>query len=105
MKVFLFVSSPSPSCPSSLRPTGKHRAVLGQDHRVVATSNHLLGDLAVREGGTAVKVFLFVCIAQAELPVVIVPRRTPCRPLPGSSCGFASPTAWRPCRPGGQAPR
>ena len=33
-------------------------------------------------------------------------RRTPCRPLSGSSCdcGHQSP-AWRPCRPGGQAPR
>ena len=57
--------------PSLVFPTGKHRAVLCQDHRVVAASNHLLGDLAVREGrhrgeGVPVRV-----IAQAELPPVI----------------------------------
>ena len=36
--------------PGAIDPTGEHRAILCQDHRVVAASNHLLGDLAVREG-------------------------------------------------------
>ena len=59
--------------PICIMPTGEHRAVLCQDHRVDASSNHLLGDLAVREGrhrgeGVPVRV-----IAQAELPIVIPP--------------------------------
>ena len=36
--------------PGVILPTAEHRAVLCQDHRAAAASNHLLGDLAVREG-------------------------------------------------------
>ena len=59
--------------PVDIPPTGEHRAVLCQDHRVVAASNHLLGDLAVREGRHRGEDIPVRGIAQAEPPVVIVP--------------------------------
>ena len=59
--------------PFLIVPTGEHRAVLCQDHRVVAASNHLLDDLAVREGRHRGEGVPGCGVAQAELPVGIPP--------------------------------
>ena len=58
-------------------PTGEHRAVICQDHRVAAASNHLLGDLAVREGRHRGEGVPVRGIAQAELPFGIPPTGEP----------------------------
>ena len=59
--------------PVLIVPTGEHRAVLCQDHRVAPATNHLLGDLAVREGRHRGEGVPLRGIAQAELPFLIVP--------------------------------
>ena len=59
--------------PGAIVPTGEHRAVLCQDHRVAAASRNLLGDLAVREGRHRGEGVPVIGIAQAELPAVIAP--------------------------------
>ena len=57
--------------PVAILPTGEHRAVLCKDYHVVAASNHLLGDLAVREGRHRGEGVPPRVIAQAELPFAI----------------------------------
>ena len=58
--------------PQKTPSTGEHRAVLCQDHRVLAARNHLLGDLAIWEGRHRGEGVPVIVIAQAELPINMI---------------------------------
>ena len=64
-----------------IEPAGEHRVVLCQDHCVRPASNHLLGDLAVREGRHRGEGVPFIVIAQTELPITIDPTSIHRNPL------------------------
>ena len=59
--------------PEGIPPTGEHRTVLCDNHRVVFARNHMLDYHALREGRHRGEGVLVLVITQAELPVAIVP--------------------------------